>query len=281
MADADQLSATQQVPAEGVTPERAKSPIQAIDRAVALLEAVAHAGPQGASLKELSEATGLHASTGRTLLSSLMINGLVDQLARNRRYVLGTRLIEFNRIYVAQADLSAVAAPIMRQLWEDTAETVHLSVLQNDLRVDIAVLVSPQLLNVNPTAARFAEAGPSSLYRTAAGKVLLAGLSDDGIRATLDSPRFADAHHALPVEQVLELTAGVRAQGHATNFEEEVAGVCGVAAPVSDSRGVTIAALCIGYPAVRHAPDYDASLLAAVTAGAKQMSRLLGGAADG
>ena len=239
--------------------------IQALDRSVALLEELAQAGPHGCSLKQLTDSVGLRASTGRTLLASMVEHGLVAQNEQTRRYLLGPLVFELERQYVARSDLSAVAAPVLRQLWEDTAETVHLSTLQGNRRVDIAVLVSPQLLNINPTTLPLTgEITP--LHRTAAGKVLLA-----------DAPwplQQADvpAHVRAELEQVRE-------QGYATNFEEEAAGVCGVAAPVRDHSGRTVAALCIGYPSVRHDPAHDAMLRSAVMDAAKQLSARLGDAA--
>lgn len=257
-----------------------KTPIQAIDRAVALLSAVAAAGPNGASLKSLAAQVGLQASTARTLLSSLSQHGIVDQNGSNRRYLLGARLAEFTRTYVARADLAAVAAPVLERLWQMTDETVHLAALQGPRRVDLTVLVSRQLLNVNPTAAKFDDAGPSPLYRTAAGKILLAGLDDDGVRTMLDAPVYAGSHHALPVDAVLTLVGSVREQGYATNVEEEAAGVCGVAAPVRDNTGSTVAALCIGYPVVRHTGDTPARLRRAVIHAADEISGLLGAERD-
>lgn len=259
-------------PASGV-----RTPIQAIDRAVGLLTAVARSGQRGGTLKELSDELGLPASTARTLLSSLAAHGIVDQDAGTRRYLLGSRLNEFTRTYVARADLAEVAAPILRRLWQHSGETVHLSVLQRGRRVDITVLVGQQLLNVNPTAAARTTAGPSPLYRTAAGKVLLAGLDDDGIRALVDAPDQAAAQHSRPTAEVLVLLDSVRTGGFATNIEEEAAGVCGVAAPVIDSTGEVTAALCVGYPAVRHSDDYLDRLRSAVLRSADEVSQRLGG----
>jgi DNA-binding IclR family transcriptional regulator len=236
--------------------------IQALDRSVALLEALSAAGPQGVSLKQLTETVGLRASTGRTLLSSMVEHGLVAQNEQTRRYLLGPLVFELERQYVAQSDLSAVAAPVLRKLWKDTRETVHLAVLQGSRRVDIAVLVSPQLLNINPTTPPSTnEAAP--LYRTAAGKVLLAAAP------------WTARQDDVPANLFEEMDR-VREQGYATNFEEEAVGVCGVAAPVHDHSGRTVAALCLGYPSVRHDPAHDAVLRSAVMDAAAELSALLG-----
>jgi len=253
----------------------AKSPIQSIDRTVALLEAVAAAGPAGASLSSVTTTAGLHASTGRTLLTALMMHGLVAQIDSTRRYVLGPRFFELNRTYTLQNDLGAVAAPILRGLWEHSDETVHLATLQHGRRVDIAVLVSPQLLNINPSAMRASASPIHPLLHTAAGKVLLAGVPETE-RDRILASASADADRA---EIDLELTAVLRA-GFATNHEEEVAGVCGIAAPVLDHSGRTVAAMCVGYPTARQSDDYEARLRVATVAAAAELSRMLGAASS-
>lgn len=249
-----------------------RSPIQTIDRTVDLITAIAAAGPAGASLKELVEQAGLHASTGRTLLSALAIHGLVGQIDANRRYVLGPRFFELNRTYQLQNDLSAVAAPVLRKLWEQTDETVHLSTLQHGRRVDIAVLVSRQLLNINPSNMRAIADQADPLAHTAAGKILLSGASTSELaNLTAKTTNRAQLDAEL---------AAVRSGGYATNFEEETPGVCGIAAPVRDHTGRVTAAICVGYPAARRSDVHDRALLDAVIASAAELSAVLGYTGD-
>jgi len=260
----------------GAMPVRRTTAIQALDRSAALLDALAAAGPQGRTLKQLTDAVGLRASTGRTLLSSLVAHGFAAQDPGTRRYLLGSRVFELNRRYLAQADLSAVAAPVLRAVWERTRETVHLAVLQGTRRVDVAVLVSPQLLNINPTSTQLADEATVPLHHTAAGKVLLAGLPPP---ARADLLARAPWHRGVPDAETTALLAAmdeVRDQGYATNLEEDAPGVCGVAAPVLDHDARTVAALCIGYPSTRHRPAVADELRDVVVAAAGRLSRLLG-----
>jgi DNA-binding IclR family transcriptional regulator len=254
-----------------------RTSIQAIDRSVAMLEVIAQAGPGGIALKSLSGVLGLHASTARTLLASLVTHGLLRQDEGTRHYFLGPRFFELNRIYLAQTDLSSAASPILRDLWERTNETVHLAILKDTQRVDIAVLVSRQLLNINPTTARFTDEVAVPLYRTAAGKVLFAGVSDEQRERMLETaPWQDDGRPPRTREDLAALVADVRDRGYATNIEEDAPGVCGVAAPVRDHTGETVAAVCIGYPTVRHTPAHDESLRMAVVRAADELSALLG-----
>lgn len=257
-----------------------KTPIQTIDRAVAMLERVGQAGPAGISPSHLAQAAGLLPSTSRSILSSLMAHGFVDQ-QDDRRYVLGARFLEINRTYAAQVDLATVAAPIIREAWESTHETVHLSVLRNDRRVELSVLVSPQLLNVNPTGGGTAKKPEVSLFHTAAGKVLLSGLDDDHLGRILKrAGNLAGRDGKVGMKAARESIAEVRHQGYAMNRDEDVHGVSGVAAPIFDDQGQVVASLCIGYPTVRRTAAYEETLSAAVVAGAAQVSHLMGAPAQ-
>lgn len=256
-----------------------RTSIQAIDRVAALLDLIAAAGPEGVTLSALAEATGLPASTARTLLASLISHGFVAQGASGRRYLLGGRFFELTRRYITQTDLSAAAAPIMRSLWERTQETVHLAVLQGARRVDISVLVSPQLLKIDPTSSPVVDVPTPPIYRTAAGKVLFAGLTTRERLSMLRAAPWRDDTHP-DVDDLMSRMDNVAAQGYATNIEEEAVGVCGVAAAVVDQGGRTVAALCVGYPSVRHNDEHAASLRDEIMQAAADLSRLLGARND-
>lgn len=259
------------LPASGV-PRRTS--IQAIDRAIALLDAIAEGGPHGLPLGMLAESTELAPSTARTILSSLLSHGLVTQRG-GRNYFLGSRFFELNRRFVMGSDLASVAAPVLRSLWQRTRETAHLAVLQGTRRVDLAVLVSPQLLRVDPTSPGLADPSEVPLYTTAAGKILFAGLSRRDRLAMLDRARWRQ-DGPPEADSLMAQMDDVVSDGFATNLEEEEVGVCGVAAPVRDQSDRTVAALCLGYPAVRHTTDHAAWLREEVMAAASTLSELLG-----
>lgn len=267
--------------AVGTDPPRvqvARSPIQAIDRAVAILSVLSEVGPGGLPLRTLALDVGLHTSTAHTLLNALVTHGLAGQDEGSRRYRLGSRFLELNRIYMARADIASIAAPVVQALWDETSETVHLAVLQNFQRVDLTVLASPQILSVFPSNGRRDESPSVTLHRTAAGKVLLAGLSDaelDSYVARCDLTP-ATAHTLTDREDVRAELNTARDRGYAVNHEEEAIGVRGVAAPVRDALGNTVAALCIGYPSARSTEDNDLALRQAVIAAAGRLSRSMG-----
>src|SRR5919201_6894677 len=96
--------------------------IQAVDRAAALLKAVA-ASAHPASAQELAEACGLNRSTAWRLLATLEQHGLVERDAVTQRYGVGYALLGI----AAAADhdpLTRRARPALEQLARETGETV-------------------------------------------------------------------------------------------------------------------------------------------------------------
>ena len=79
---------------------------------------------------------------------------------------------------------------------------------------------------------------------TSQGKVLLAGLDDDGVRSVLSEPSRSGLAVVGPdVEALLEELRVVRARGWALADEELARGVRSVAVPVRDGAGVVRAAM--------------------------------------
>lgn len=268
--------AAAKAPADDVEPTP-RSPIQAIDRAAGLLNALASVGPAGAPLRMLAASVGLNSSTAHTLLASLLSHGFAEQDEESRNYRLGPRVLVLSRVYLAHVDLASVAAPIVRELWEQTKETVHLSVLRHWHRVDIIVLRSPHTLSVNPGLGSPGDQNaPGRFHGTAAGKVLLAGRDDAEIRTVLAKGVPTFTANTLPDEaSVLAELARVRRDGYATNREEEVVGVYGVAAPVTDANHTAIAALCVGYPTTRATKANQQFLRDATISAAHRLSALI------
>lgn len=259
---------------------RSGSPVQSIDRAVELLDRIARSGASGVPLKGLADATGLKTTTAHSLLVALIANGLVEQPADlGGHYRLGTRAFELGRQYTANTDLVDAGSRAARELRSTLSETVFVSVLRNGRRVDLVNLIGPKPLSINTAAYEATGRAPSErLHASSVGKVLLAGLGRESARAVLAAqpldtftPNTVDR-----VDSVLDELDLVTERGWATNREESDLGVCGIAAPVRDSSGRAIAALCVAFPAVRSSEEYDAVIVDELTRSARRLSRDLG-----
>src|SRR2546423_9988927 len=100
--------------------------IQSVDRAAALLKAVANSR-QPVTVVELAAQCGLNRSTAWRLLATLASQGLVDRDPVTQRYSVGYAIFQL----AAAGDHDAFvrrAHPVLEQLANDTGETVNLAV---------------------------------------------------------------------------------------------------------------------------------------------------------
>jgi IclR family acetate operon transcriptional repressor len=235
---------------------RSTDVVQSVDRALALLEALADAGfPLG--IGEVAERTGLAQGTAHRLLHSLQRRGYVRRVG-GRKYSVGTAALRLGD--AAQRSLARSARPLLVDLVEASGETANLAVLEGDDVVYVGQVPSPHTLRM------FAEVGRHvPPHSTAVGKVLLAALPRDEAlallrRTGLPARTSATITDLDAFERELD---EVHANGWAADEEEQEAGVRCVAVPVRDADGV-VAAVSLSGPAERFAGAGDARLLDAL-----------------
>ena len=146
-------------------PGPATRPLATVERAVAVLDALA-AAPDGLGTVEVARAAGTNASTASRLLGTLAAAGLVE---KRERWVLGLRLVELGDAVLARLDVRSLARPYLQALVAETGETATLSAPGEDAAVTVDFVTS------TATTVSLARLGrPSLPHATAAGKVLLA-----------------------------------------------------------------------------------------------------------
>lgn len=213
--------------------------MRALDRVIAILEAVA-AG--GGSTKPAQAATraGLSLSTVARVMREMSDTGLLER-TEHGAYVLGRRLIAIARVAADQNPLIAVALPEMESLRDTTGETVSLHIQAGDHRVCIAEVQSQApVRRVVPVGMTL------PLHLGATGNVILAHTS----------PAFQDAYvrsAGLGQTDARALRArleSIKAIGWASAVDAWADGVSGIAAPIFD-HGVLVAALSASGPSSR------------------------------
>ncbi|MEP9384838.1 IclR family transcriptional regulator [Nocardioides sp. KR10-350] len=219
--------------------------VQSLDRALDLLETLAHAeGTLGVG--ELADRTGLAPGTVHRLLQGLHARGFVRRDG-SRRYSLGTGALQLAD--AAQRALVRSARPFLADLVRLSGETANLAVLEGDDVVYVGQVSSPHTLRM------FAEVGRHvPPHSTAVGKVLLAALPRDRAAALLRRTGLASRTSATitdPDAFAVELDR-VRERGWAVDEQEQETGVRCVAVPVG-VPGRIVAALSVSGPADRFA----------------------------
>lgn len=263
--------------AGGARPVSPRYRIQAIERAVAILNAFSAEDPE-LGVTELAERLGLHKSTVHRFMVNLDAAGLVERNPRSGRYRLGLRIFELGGLVMQQMNLWDEALPFLEGLVRDTGETGHLAVLDGGEAVYIERVESRRALRIPSAVGRGYPAHATNL-----GKVLLADLAPERV-AEIVAERGLAAYtpHTITDEAELhaELTR-IRERGYAIDNEEYDEGLRCIGAPVRDHSGHVVAALGIGGPVTRITPERVDELADLVMAAARGLSRRLGAHASG
>src|SRR5262245_5141681 len=153
-------------------PPRANGAVQTLDRAVAVIEAVADAG--ACSLADLVRVTGLARPTAHRLAVACEAHGLLHRDGSGR-FRLGGRLVGWGAQAALTNPLVEASRPVLETLVSETGESAQLYVREGDHRVCVATHERASgLRDTVPVGARM------PLDRGSGGKVLLAWAADSG-----------------------------------------------------------------------------------------------------
>ena len=218
--------------------------IQSVDRAAALLKAVAD-NPRPPTVIELAEACGLNRSTAWRLLATLDQHGLVERDPVSQRYTVG---YAFLRIAAAceHDPLARRAHPVLERLVLETGETANLAVAKRFNLVYVDQVDPPQIMAPNWLGR------PVPLHATSSGKAFLAFLARDERDAVLGRrlERFTDTTvtERRRLEQELD---DVRRDGYSVCVGELEESLFGVSAAVLSEQGRPVAIVSVWGPGHR------------------------------
>ena len=241
--------------------------VQSIERALDLLEYLAHCGGWS-GISELSTATGQPVATVHRLLMTLMTREYVVRDARTRRYSLGPAFSMLVNTTLQTPNWNEIATPFLRELVEISGETANLAVMERDKAVYVAQAQSLRMVRM------FTELGNRvPLHNTGCGKVLLAYQPESVIRSIIAEaglPAYTDTTITQP-EQLLQEFAGIRTNGYAIDNGEQEEGVRCLSVPVYGVGDKVVAAISISGPASR----LDSSRITALVPHLKRVSNKL------
>jgi DNA-binding IclR family transcriptional regulator len=240
--------------------------IEASQRAIAILDAIAEAGEVGTN--ELARLTGLPPSTVSRQLGTLASAGLVEQDAGSGRYRLGIHVVRLANAVLARLDVRRVARPHLEDLVRITGETATLHVPGDEDAVTVDFVPSAHFVQHVSQLGR-----PSIAHATSAGKVMLAFTERPLPRGPLR------AYTPRTITTVPELTAEierVRRQGYAEALEEREPGLAAVAAPVWSSTGALAAIVALQGPTARFRRAEVRAAVAPLLERARMISAALG-----
>lgn len=250
--------------------QRAESPVQSVDRAVAILEFLGRRAEAGVT--EIAAELGVHKSTASRLATALELRGLIEQGDERGRYRLGLGLVRLAGAATVRLDLSRQSRPVCERLAAQVAETINLAIPDGDAAINIDQVLGPSAVTTHNWLGR-----RTPLHATSSGKALLAYLPapalDSRLAAPLEryTPRTVTDADALRAQ--LERA---RAEGCAYSVEELEAGLNAVAAPVFTADGRVVAALSASGPSFRLTEPRLREIAPAVRTAARSVSDRLG-----
>lgn len=245
--------------------------VKSADRVLTVLDLLAARGPS--TFSAIVAALGLPNSSAHNLLQTMVRRDYLEFDPEARTYGLGLRLWQVAQAYGGNRDLVTIARPLMQQVVDVTEETVQLARLDGIENVYLAIAESPHPMKLVSAVGERLMA-----HATGLGKVLLASLPDEEVRALLRgvqlpafTPYTITDHDAL-----VAALAEIRARGYATDDEEYVIGCRCVAMPVRDASGEVVAAMSVSIPTPRHTPAIAERARLTLAAAVDELQRRLG-----
>lgn len=226
--------------AKGKPAEKETSFSKSILKTLSILEQYSKADELG--IKELSESTGIPASTVQRIVNTLVMKQYLVQNPHTLKYQLGIAFFNISSRYSNSRDWVEVAKAHMEEQVEKTQETVNLAILQGKSVIYLTKVDSPHILRPNFTVGT---AYPA--LNTALGRCLLAYQPWDKVERMIRlQPNFNK-----DINEFHEMLEEVERNGYATEDEEFQPGLFCIAAPVWDANDRVVAAISTSIPKIR------------------------------
>ena len=222
------------------SPKRATG-TQAVDRAADLLVEVLKS-EKPVTFSYLTNKSGLAKGTASRLISALERNGL---LQRNKKGEIETG-ITINQFASRISSINRLVSklqPLMRQIGNETGETISLAISGNDAVENIAQIDAKYLLSSRNWIGQ-----KVPYHASAAGKVLLAFQNIDISKIKLDKLTNSTIVSKADLENEI---SKVRNNNYAVIIDELEMGLVAISVPVKNETEEVIAALSVSGPSAR------------------------------
>jgi len=236
-----------------------------------VLEVLSNSG-SALPLGAIVDATGRPKGTVHRMLATLVNTGFVTHDPANGRYRPSLKLWRLGAAAVGDLDITKVARPALEELMSETAETVHLALLDpSGGVVYVSKVESAQSIRVQT---RLGQLNPS--WCTATGRCLLAFHPEVADKVLAGRLQARTPKTVTDPRRIRAALAEVREKGYAVTRAENHPEMGGIAAPVRDHTGNVVAACGIAIPAFRMERSLVERSIPLVLRASGEISRLLG-----
>ena len=224
------------------------------------------------TVSQLSKATGLSRAAVRRCLYTLNKLGLADS-EDGTHFTLLPRILTLGHSYISSMPLAKVAQPVLDRLSQVLRESCSIAMLDGHDVIHVAHSNVSRVLAVDLSMGSRLPA-----IFTSMGRTLLAHLPEKELEGHLARAEFIP-HTKYSITNLNKLRQAlrlVRRNGFALVDQELEMGLCALAVPLRNARGIVIAALNVGAPAQRvSAQDLETKFLPHLQAAAQELSMLL------
>lgn len=223
----------------------AKNPVKSVETTIRLIHALKELN--GATVTELSEATGVTKGTVHNHLSTLVSHDFVVQ--NDTEYRLGMLLFELGEYSKSQYRyIYDLAVPEVEKLAQKTGELGNLLVEEHGQGFYLHRASGDQALSLDTGVGARVD-----LHNTALGKAILAHKSRGRIEEIIDRHGMEQTTENTigSREELFEELARIRDRGVAYDMEERVIGVQCVAAPIQTKDGRVLGSISVAGPTSR------------------------------
>ncbi|WP_428912442.1 IclR family transcriptional regulator [Niallia sp. Krafla_26] len=223
------------------------------------------------SLNELANQLGVGLSTAYRLSNTLIQEGFLkkDPMTKNLR--LSSKILPLGQLIITSYTINEVSPPILEKLVKDTGETVHLSTIEGNHSIFLAVYECQNYVNVRSHVGK-----KSPIHSMSAGQTILAYQSETRINEVIENhlPKYTKTTITDPIK-LKERLNFIRKNGYTINYEEMDKGVSAICAPIINSRGKVNYAVSIAGPSSRINSSTSPKLVKLVVQAAKELSKMV------
>jgi len=200
------------------------------------------------TLADIARASGLDRSATQRMVYTLETLGYLRRIPDTRNYGLTPKVLQFSYNYVRANELIDKASPYLLDISRTLGETTNLQELDGHEIVFVARFPGHHLVNVD-----IAVGSRLPAFFTASGTAILSRLTNEDRREILAQTRLdpITPYTEVNPEKLLERVQRVAEKGYAVIVNETVLGDISVAAPITDHRGLAVAAINISVPTTR------------------------------
>ncbi|WP_457552607.1 IclR family transcriptional regulator [Desulfobacula sp.] len=225
-------------------------------------------------IRELGTELKFSPATVQRILQVLKSYEFVRQDPDSRQYFIGNIFYQFLENLNSSNNLTRIGRKFMQEVASATLETVHLNIIEKNLRICIDTIESPKVLKAGMPIGN-----QSPLYAGASAKCLLAfateEFQDNYFKTTQIEPLTDDT--ITQADKLFKELYKIKEQGYAISFGERTPGLGSLSTPVLDYKGQILASLSLAIPEIRlKQEDHLSNCINILTSAGKSFSKAMG-----